>query len=317
REQARLLEAVLAGRRVDRQEHLVRRARDAAGDDAVDLAQLVHQVTLGVQPPGGVDDDDVAAAGLGGGDRIEGDRGRIAAGLGRDEVGLGPLRPRLELLAGGGAERVVGADHARAAGLAQVPGDLADRRRLARAVHAAHEQDGRMGGDVDAGIARRRHQLGDDLLEPAGELLRGRQPAGVGLRLEPLDDRDRGGDAAVGQEQRLLEPLPHLGIGGVEHDPGELLGHCLAAEGEVLAEAREEAAARLLRLRFGDVVAVTGAEHRLPCARHGAGSRSEEHTSELQSLAYLVCRLLLEKKNKAPYLVLYLSLIYISYFTLY
>src|SRR5205823_13478116 len=28
-----------------------------------------------------------------------------------------------------------------------------------------------------------------------------------------------------------------------------------------------------------------------------AGARSEEHTSELQSLAYLVCRLLLEKKN--------------------
>src|SRR2546425_4166185 len=29
-----------------------------------------------------------------------------------------------------------------------------------------------------------------------------------------------------------------------------------------------------------------------------AGGRSEEHTSELQSLAYLVCRLLLEKKKK-------------------
>src|SRR2546423_8997161 len=28
------------------------------------------------------------------------------------------------------------------------------------------------------------------------------------------------------------------------------------------------------------------------------GTRSEEHTSELQSLAYLVCRLLLEKKKK-------------------
>src|SRR3989441_3974370 len=28
------------------------------------------------------------------------------------------------------------------------------------------------------------------------------------------------------------------------------------------------------------------------------GDRSEEHTSELQSLAYLVCRLLLEKKKK-------------------
>src|SRR3712207_7997888 len=42
-------------------------------------------------------------------------------------------------------------------------------------------------------------------------------------------------------------------------------------------------------------------------ARHGArdglhveraqGARSEEHTSELQSRQYLVCRLLLEKKN--------------------
>src|SRR3989441_6383465 len=31
---------------------------------------------------------------------------------------------------------------------------------------------------------------------------------------------------------------------------------------------------------------------------NGRGSRSEEHTSELQSLAYLVCRLLLEKKKK-------------------
>src|SRR2546425_8955361 len=32
----------------------------------------------------------------------------------------------------------------------------------------------------------------------------------------------------------------------------------------------------------------------VPCPRW----RSEEHTSELQSLAYLVCRLLLEKKKK-------------------
>src|SRR2546425_3008740 len=34
-----------------------------------------------------------------------------------------------------------------------------------------------------------------------------------------------------------------------------------------------------------------------PLPDHGSG-RSEEHTSELQSLAYLVCRLLLEKKKK-------------------
>src|SRR2546425_4945716 len=34
-----------------------------------------------------------------------------------------------------------------------------------------------------------------------------------------------------------------------------------------------------------------------PAERAGPNNRSEEHTSELQSLAYLVCRLLLEKKN--------------------
>ena len=31
---------------------------------------------------------------------------------------------------------------------------------------------------------------------------------------------------------------------------------------------------------------------------HKVAARSEEHTSELQSLAYLVCRLLLEKKKQ-------------------
>src|SRR2546425_5274175 len=43
------------------------------------------------------------------------------------------------------------------------------------------------------------------------------------------------------------------------------------------------------RLRVGDAV---GAEE------ERFAVRSEEHTSELQSLAYLVCRLLLEKKKK-------------------
>src|SRR3982751_7132516 len=42
------------------------------------------------------------------------------------------------------------------------------------------------------------------------------------------------------------------------------------------------------------------AQGRRPAAR----GRSEEHTSELQSLAYLVCRLLLEKKNDSVMSVL-------------
>src|SRR5205823_13253573 len=54
----------------------------------------------------------------------------------------------------------------------------------------------------------------------------------------------------------------------------------------VLAEAIEE----YLR---GKRVHTAAGGALIPC-----GLRSEEHTSELQSLAYLVCRLLLEKKKK-------------------
>src|SRR2546425_3650065 len=56
--------------------------------------------------------------------------------------------------------------------------------------------------------------------------------------------------------------------------------------------------------RYEDVVAVLRdlrAAH-AAARRHAAArpARSEEHTSELQSLAYLVCRLLLEKKKNKP-----------------
>src|SRR2546422_8278225 len=44
----------------------------------------------------------------------------------------------------------------------------------------------------------------------------------------------------------------------------------------------------------GDV----SARHRRPNVGGGARTRSEEHTSELQSRLHLVCRLLLEKKKK-------------------
>src|SRR2546425_9461228 len=51
-----------------------------------------------------------------------------------------------------------------------------------------------------------------------------------------------------------------------------------------------------------------------PAGWYGTPRRSEEHTSELQSLAYLVCRLLLEKKKKhttthrtPPYIIAHLK----------
>src|SRR2546425_8062269 len=58
----------------------------------------------------------------------------------------------------------------------------------------------------------------------------------------------------------------------------------------------------LFRSVLGQHVASGYAEIRAPALDIGrrvrSAHRSEEHTSELQSLAYLVCRLLLEKKNQ-------------------
>src|ERR1041384_8608622 len=49
--------------------------------------------------------------------------------------------------------------------------------------------------------------------------------------------------------------------------------------------------------RSGPTTTFSGSRRRNSPDRHRR-SRSEEHTSELQSLAYLVCRLLLEKKTQ-------------------
>src|SRR3712207_8993418 len=71
--------------------------------------------------------------------------------------------------------------------------------------------------------------------------------------------------------------------------------------GELQAEAVPEGVQRLvghLLGLVGDVLALAGLAH--PVALDGLGEdhRSAEHTSELQSRQYLVCRLLLEKKNE-------------------
>src|SRR3712207_7633702 len=50
-------------------------------------------------------------------------------------------------------------------------------------------------------------------------------------------------------------------------------------------------------LRVAVAVLLTEREALLPRLRRLVQDRSEEHTSELQSRQYLVCRLLLEKKN--------------------
>src|SRR3712207_7029998 len=78
----------------------------------------------------------------------------------------------------------------------------------------------------------------------------------------------------------------------------------LFRSGRVANDGRDEAACHLHALdraerqldrKLGAVAAQRGQFQR----QLGVHCRSEEHTSELQSRQYLVCRLLLEKKNKS------------------
>src|SRR3712207_7457256 len=68
----------------------------------------------------------------------------------------------------------------------------------------------------------------------------------------------------------------------------------------LLAVAEQVPQGRLAEVVVGQLqVADLGGQHRLAGRRQRrVPDRSEEHTSELQSRQYLVCRLLLEKKKK-------------------
>src|SRR5205823_8075525 len=119
---------------------------------------------------------------------------------------------------------------------------------------------------------------GEDI---AGGLLRlfryvGQQPAVAGLRAVRL--------AALGAVP--LETVDHLVEANLLRSAGQLVPAVRPARrGDEAGTAQDH-----------QHLVEKGA--RDPLAAGDLATRSEEHTSELQSLAYLVCRLLLEKKKK-------------------
>src|SRR5690554_5695011 len=106
-EDLRLPQAVLARGRVQDEEDLAHRC--LPGDDALDLAELTHEVGLVLQAPGGVDEDDVRPGGVPGLHGVEGDGGRVGALAVRAHGGdAHALAPGLQLVGGRRAEGVGG-----------------------------------------------------------------------------------------------------------------------------------------------------------------------------------------------------------------
>src|SRR2546425_7164308 len=118
-----------------------------------------------------------------------------------------------------------------------------------------------------ATAARRGVRLGAELLRLGPPGRRGRAP--VELPQDPRRTRPVRGTLG----------LPHL---GVRRDPPDRTGGAAPGAAGAVAAVRTPA---------------VGAGGGRRSSRPGGRPRSEEHTSELQSLAYLVCRLLLEKKK--------------------
>ena len=85
----------------------MRCAGNLTGGDAADFDELVHEVFLGVEAPGGIDEDEVAPPRARGGDGIKNDGAGVGAFL-SDERGMaaGAFGPDFDLLGGGGAKGV-------------------------------------------------------------------------------------------------------------------------------------------------------------------------------------------------------------------
>src|SRR2546425_6800204 len=102
------------------------------------------------------------------------------------------------------------------------------------------------------------------------------------------DAGEAGATAADGACGATGAPAAGPGTGAATGSGSPAAGDGTGGSGELMSEAPPGPSGR-----FRVEQAARGrAAHGL-----GDGARSEEHTSELQSLAYLVCRLLLEKKK--------------------
>src|SRR2546425_8890669 len=99
-------------------------------------------------------------------------------------------------------------------------------------------------------------------------------------------------DVCINRLNHVVQRPSHGAVWGDECNPGILCQLCERAGRHGIQRAVHQA-------QILDVFSTLSNHRLVMTAGWGFGElRSEEHTSELQSLAYLVCRLLLEKKKK-------------------
>ena len=179
-EQARLAEPVLAGRRIEHQQGLVRGIRVRLPDDRVDLAQLFHEIVLGLQAARRVDQHHIRPARGTRGHRIERDRARVGAGTLTHQLRAGTVCPDRKLIDRRRPEGIGRADHDLLTELTEPVCQLADSGGLAAAVDANHKDHRGPRADRDPRRLRG-HLPGHGSRKPRRDLRAVDDPALLGL----------------------------------------------------------------------------------------------------------------------------------------
>ena len=188
---------------------------------AHDLQQFVHQHRLVLQTAGGVDEQHVYLLAPRLRERVESEPGGVGARGARDHRRAAAPTPDVELVDGGRAEGIAGGEHHRAALGAELGGELADSRSLARAVDADDERDERL----SCADQERLDHRGEDLLDFGGDdrfHLIGRDRFVVTSLAHRGGDPRRAFDAEIGADQHLLDLVEHR---LVEPALGDEIGH--------------------------------------------------------------------------------------------
>jgi hypothetical protein len=131
-----LFESVLPGDGVNYEQGFVWRAFDFAPRDAFHLFEFGHQIRFVVEASGGVNDEHIGVARFGGLERVEEDCRRVGALFLLDKRDARSFSPDSELVGGGGAEGVGGADQNVVAFGLDALREFADGCRLAHSVDA-------------------------------------------------------------------------------------------------------------------------------------------------------------------------------------
>ena len=204
-ELACLLQAVLPGRRIY-DEHDLDLHGSTFARDRHDLLELAHEVCAGMQAARGVDQDEVAASGLGAVDHVVANACRICPALALDDLHPAAAAPLVELLDRSRAKRVCTADERLASGCKTLVSELAHRRGLACTVDADKQNA--------HGLYAKRVALGhgkkvlDGVCQQVEHGISIRQGVARSGVAQTLDDLIGGLGAQIRQDQRLFQVLP-------------------------------------------------------------------------------------------------------------